>query len=420
MRKKLFSILALLIAVSNAWAEDITVYFTDAQGWGNVKVHYWGASNTDWPGTEMTCVETNEYNQKVYSANVPASVTGIIFNAGSNALQTPNIEEGIEDGAWWYYDGTSAVKIATYYVVGNITNWTINDTYKLRANTETQGEFYIHDMALTANSQIKVVSSINRGKSIMSWYPQSDGNYTINSDGIYSIYFRPDGNGGDDWHYHTFYVANTSAVNVPMAAEGYGTYYNSKFDATLPAGVTAKIVTGSESSGKLTYATIATGDNSGKSSANTVPAGTAVLLQGTSGNLTLSSHDTNITTPSTNLLHGSDVATTTTGGGTYYKYYKLSYQNGYTESDKQIGWYWGAAEGGVFPSGAHKAWLVLPAGSATRAFFDLPDSDEKTGISATRIVETKDNWYSIDGRRLNGKPVQRGVYINNGKKIIIK
>ncbi len=31
-----------------------------------------------------------------------------------------------------------------------------------------------------------------------------------------------------------------------------------------------------------------------------------------------------------------------------------------------------------------------------------------------------DAWYSIDGSRLNGKPAQKGVYINNGKKIIIK
>ena len=30
------------------------------------------------------------------------------------------------------------------------------------------------------------------------------------------------------------------------------------------------------------------------------------------------------------------------------------------------------------------------------------------------------NWYTIDGRLLNGKPQQRGIYINNGRKVIIK
>ncbi|MBR6828703.1 MAG: S8 family serine peptidase, partial [Prevotella sp.] len=29
-------------------------------------------------------------------------------------------------------------------------------------------------------------------------------------------------------------------------------------------------------------------------------------------------------------------------------------------------------------------------------------------------------WYTLDGRRLNGTPTQRGFYINNGKKFIVK
>ena len=29
-------------------------------------------------------------------------------------------------------------------------------------------------------------------------------------------------------------------------------------------------------------------------------------------------------------------------------------------------------------------------------------------------------WYTLDGRRLSAKPTQRGVYINNGKKVVIK
>jgi hypothetical protein len=29
-------------------------------------------------------------------------------------------------------------------------------------------------------------------------------------------------------------------------------------------------------------------------------------------------------------------------------------------------------------------------------------------------------WYTLDGVRLSGKPTARGIYINNGKKIVIK
>ena len=31
-----------------------------------------------------------------------------------------------------------------------------------------------------------------------------------------------------------------------------------------------------------------------------------------------------------------------------------------------------------------------------------------------------DAWFSIEGVRLQGKPAVRGIYINNGKKIVIK
>ena len=42
--------------------------------------------------------------------------------------------------------------------------------------------------------------------------------------------------------------------------------------------------------------------------------------------------------------------------------------------------------------------------------------DTKTG----EIRFDSDAWYTLDGRRLNGKPSLKGMYINNGKKIIVK
>ena len=29
-------------------------------------------------------------------------------------------------------------------------------------------------------------------------------------------------------------------------------------------------------------------------------------------------------------------------------------------------------------------------------------------------------WYTIDGRHLSGKPSKKGLYINNGKKVLVK
>ena len=78
---------------------NIMVYFTDAQNWGDVNVYYWN-DGPAWPGTAMTYVETNEYSQKIYRAEIPATAVGIIFNGNGN--QTVDITENIADGSWWY------------------------------------------------------------------------------------------------------------------------------------------------------------------------------------------------------------------------------------------------------------------------------------------------------------------------------
>ena len=44
-----------------------------------------------------------------------------------------------------------------------------------------------------------------------------------------------------------------------------------------------------------------------------------------------------------------------------------------------------------------------------------------TGIETVdRGQLTVDSWYDLDGRRLPGKPGQKGVYIVNGRKVVMK
>ena len=33
---------------------------------------------------------------------------------------------------------------------------------------------------------------------------------------------------------------------------------------------------------------------------------------------------------------------------------------------------------------------------------------------------TNSNWYTLDGRKLDERPTKKGVYINNGKKVVVK
>ena len=48
-----------------------------------------------------------------------------------------------------------------------------------------------------------------------------------------------------------------------------------------------------------------------------------------------------------------------------------------------------------------------------------------TSLMEKEIVNSEESatatsWYSIDGQKLCGKPTKRGVYIQNGKKVVVK
>ncbi len=51
------------------------------------------------------------------------------------------------------------------------------------------------------------------------------------------------------------------------------------------------------------------------------------------------------------------------------------------------------------------------------------DDKEASGITTTDFTDYTDKagaWYSLDGRKLNGKPMKSGVYVNGGRKVVIK
>ncbi|MBR3456263.1 MAG: prolyl oligopeptidase family serine peptidase, partial [Bacteroidaceae bacterium] len=65
----------------------------------------------------------------------------------------------------------------------------------------------------------------------------------------------------------------------------------------------------------------------------------------------------------------------------------------------------------------------IETNTAIRSFV-LNFGGESTGIKDIIVSsgqsDSLGNWYTIDGRRLNSMPTQRGIYIRNGKKFIIK
>ena len=77
--------------------------------------------------------------------------------------------------------------------------------------------------------------------------------------------------------------------------------------------------------------------------------------------------------------------------------------------------------------------------NALRAYFQLNDitvedfardrmffgeEEETTGIFSATLNDKgqmiNDKWYTLDGRRLSGKPTRPGIHIENGRKLVIK
>ncbi len=86
--------------------------------------------------------------------------------------------------------------------------------------------------------------------------------------------------------------------------------------------------------------------------------------------------------------------------------------------------YWPQPDGSNIPSiGACRAYFKLNGLSAgdiatTRLFF----GEIETSLSQPlqREGSQAGAWYTLDGRKLDGKPAKKGVYINNGVKVVIK
>ena len=197
--------------------------------------------------------------------------------------------------------------------------------------------------------------------------------------------------------------------NIEFSSAGYATFFDSQSAFSLPSGLTAQVVSG-VGNGKISYQNL---------TGSVVPKNVPVMLKSNTqqaGTYTLTASESAATYNGTNLLHGSDNATTTTGNGYHYK---LSYGKTGTDWNDVFGWYWGAQNGAAFPIDGHKAWLVVPNSGSTRAEGFTIDGDATEIISIEADDATHDIYYDMQGRRINA-PARSGIYIKNGKKVVLK
>ncbi|MBQ6749814.1 MAG: leucine-rich repeat protein [Bacteroidaceae bacterium] len=201
------------------------------------------------------------------------------------------------------------------------------------------------------------------------------------------------------------------------------------FDVTVGSGqmedATAMTFDG-ETSGFVASTGVLTLNFVGVDEGRTITAGTPFIVKWTG---------TDVTNP---VFSGVTVSSTTAGSvtsddkkvqfvGTYspVDIYSPDHCNLYLGSGNTL-YYPEGEDMTSFPINACRAYFHVDSEvqSKVRAFVLNFDEDEATGILSTTddtdFTDSDDAWYDLSGRKLSGKPSQRGVYIRGGRKIAVQ
>lgn len=143
-----------------------------------------------------------------------------------------------------------------------------------------------------------------------------------------------------------------------------------------------------------------------------VPAGTGVLLQSEKETAPYFYIDKADAIENNLLMPASQGMSGISGS---YKFYKLAYDD--YDAKTGLGFYWGAENGGVFTVKAGTAYLAVPVPNAASVKGFLLDGTP-TAIEGVEAENNTDVIYNLSGQRV--QKAQRGLYIVNGKKLMVK
>ncbi len=191
------------------------------------------------------------------------------------------------------------------------------------------------------------------------------------------------------------YSPSDKVSTLSITSAGYATFAPVT-NVTIPSDVTAYTVTVNDDNATITLNEI--------SSDAVIPAGTGVLVAGAEGEYTFKGTTADATTLAKNDLKVAGASTVADGS-----------QYGLGQEDGKVGFY-KIKSGDTMAEG--KAYLeVSTTDAAKMSFFAL--SGEITGISTVEAAKADNGaFYTLQGVKVV-KPT-KGLYINNGKKVIVK
>ena len=202
-------------------------------------------------------------------------------------------------------------------------------------------------------------------------------------------------------------------VELTIGTIGYSTLYYSNKALVVPEGVVAKTFKLNDAGTDVVVSTLYEKDE-------VIPADCGVVIEaiekGKEQDFTFDVAQTEATPDPDNLLLGLDEGGQTVGpdGDTEgYIFYMLSTKNG------NVGFYWKHG-GAPFETIAHKAYLAIPKESGVNiSSFVFDDLNGITAIT-NNSTEGAEDVYTLSGMRMDSKQLPKGIYIVNGKKMVIK
>ncbi len=210
------------------------------------------------------------------------------------------------------------------------------------------------------------------------------------------------------------------AVTFAQAAEGYSTLYYGATTLKIPEGVKA-----------YTYKVGDDGKAVETAYSTYIPKGSAVIVELDDKNkIANDNYIVNFTTAAgagetahaDNMLYGFDEGGNITAGpnaNKQYLFYSLSL-NG-THDAGSIGFYWHEDEGAAFTMPAHKAYLAVEKTDTNQSVSSFSFDGMGTGIHDINVNSLPaDGVYTLSGVRVDSDRLQKGIYIVNGKKVVIK
>ena len=397
--------------VANADITYYAVFADEVGGSGSGDYKRVTAALTDWSGDYLIA-----YDKETFADGRIGGTSGM---GKQYAKATPGATDWVDDNTiaatWGDTYKVTLVPVEGGYVMqtkdGNYNYQTKNDNgLASSANINTAAAYPITVNFVSAD---KIDLALNGTATGAIFHYNTQGYFRFYKNGGQAAVYLYKKSGGSTYSGFTTLLQRETISIAAKAYDDktnkyYGTYYSAN-NLVVGEDMTCAVVGVNDDKTKIVVNTFEAGD--------IIPANTGFMVSAED----YGDHYMAVTTatpselPGSNLLRGSIESALTTGPDeevTYF-FYKLTFHNDKLED---LGFWWGADNGGAFTNGAHKAYLAVPQDVAMQvrgfAFGDM-----ETAISTVTTAESIAPLYDLQGRRISA-PQRGGLYIQGGKKYI--